>query len=62
MLSNTRSHQELRAEGLRLEVNNLSLKTVLNAAEAFVTGTAAGLVPVEHISGVHPNKPPRIIA
>jgi len=43
--------RELRDEGFRLEVNKLSVQTVLSAAEAFVTGTGASIVPVEHISG-----------
>merc|ERR1719387_215220 len=40
----------LRGEGIRLNVGNLSVSTVMGAAEAFCTGTGAGITPIEHIS------------
>jgi branched-chain amino acid aminotransferase len=37
-------------ENIQLNVGKVSLSTALNATEAFLTGTGAGITPVEHIS------------
>merc|ERR1712190_266517 len=39
-----------RSQGIDLKVGKLHKSTVLNAKEAFVTGTGAGLTPIEHVS------------
>jgi len=42
--------QSLRRDGVKLKVGQISLDTVMNAKEAFVTGTGASVIPIEHIS------------
>jgi len=37
-------------EGVHLKVGRVSLDTVFSATEAFLTGTGAGITPIEHIS------------
>jgi len=39
------------ASGLQLKVGKVSVQTALNAKEAFVCGTGAGITPIEHMSG-----------
>eukprot|EP00928_Gymnodinium_smaydae_P019991 TRINITY_DN17713_c0_g1_i1.p1 TRINITY_DN17713_c0_g1~~TRINITY_DN17713_c0_g1_i1.p1 ORF type:complete len:415 (+),score=81.49 TRINITY_DN17713_c0_g1_i1:63-1247(+) len=42
--------RRLSDEGLRLNVGRVPVQTVFNAKEAFLTGTGAGIIPIEHIS------------
>lgn len=40
----------LRNQDIQLKVGKVSIDTALNSKEAFVTGTGAGITPIEHIS------------
>jgi len=42
--------RRLMKNGIHLNVGRVHKSTVLNATEAFLTGTGAGITPVEHIS------------
>lgn len=42
--------RSLRKEGLKLAVGDVSLTTLMEAEEAFLTGTGASIVPIGHIS------------
>merc|ERR1712187_30515 len=42
--------RRLSEENVKLNVGKVSTETVLSASEAFLTGTGAGITPIEHIS------------
>jgi len=42
--------RQLRGSDIQLKVGNVSVSTALNASEAFLTGTGAGIAPIEHIA------------
>lgn len=42
--------RSLRQQDIHLKVGKVSVETALNAKEAFVCGTGAGITPIEHIS------------
>jgi len=44
--------RHMKDRDIQLKVGKVSVPTVLNAKEAFLTGTGAGITPIEHISTV----------